>query len=221
LGGRPGRPGSRSRFGGSGFVALSFVALFAVAASGCQLLAGAGLPVALPGASEQPIGDTSGGVAGTVGEPGIDSTLPGAAGAPTPIASYHRGRATIQLSDGTQVVLDRINRGPHFYAQFGSLVRWSNDGGWYLTITGAGAEADMGTAYLTLDRVGGAQHWTADEPRACTINVAVATPAALQGTAVCRGARWLDALDTNISGEHPPVSGAGAFGATVTFEAAP
>ena len=206
------------RFGPRGAL-VAFVMLAALAASGCQLLAGAGLPVGMPGASELPIGGTNGGVAGAVGGSGTDPSFPGGVGAPTPIATYHTGRATIELSDGTQLVLDRINRGPHLYAQFGSLVRWSNDSGWYLTITGAGAEADMGPAYLTLDRVGGGQHWTADDPRACTVQVATATPAALQGTAVCRGVRWLDALDTSITGDHPPVLGATPFGVTVTFEA--
>jgi hypothetical protein len=224
LGGRPGRPGFRSRFGGSGFGAFLVIAAFAAfAASGCQLLAGAGLPVGLPGASELPIGGTNGGgggVDGTVGEPGTDSSLPGV-GVPTPIATYHAGRATIQLGDGTQIVLDRINRGPHLYAHFGSLVRWSNEGGWYLTIAGAGGEADMGPAYLTLDRIGGAQHWTADDPRSCDVQVAMATPAGLRGTAACRSARWLDALDTSISGDHPAVDAAQPFNATITFEARP
>jgi hypothetical protein len=224
LGGRPGRPGSRSRFGGSGFVA--FIVLAALAASGCQLLAGAGVPVGMPGASALPIGSTSGessgGVGGAVGEPEPDASFPGAGpGLPRAVATYHAGRATIQLTDGTQVVLDRLNRGPHLYAGFGSLVRWSNDGGWYLTITGAGAEADMGPPYLVLDRVTGTEHWTADEPRACAVQITTATPAGLRGTAVCRGARWVDALDTSIGGDHPLVAGAAPFGATVTFEAGP
>jgi hypothetical protein len=221
VGGRPGRPGSRWRLGGSGFVA--FLVITAFAASGCQLLAGAGLPLGMPDASELPIGGTnggSGGVDGSVGEPGSDPSLPGAGVVPAPIATYHAGRATIQLGDGTQIVLDRINRGPHLYAQFGSLVRWSNDTGWYLTIAGAGGEADMGPAYLTLDRIGGAQHWTADDPRSCDVHVASATATGLRGTAVCRGARWLDALDTSISGDHPFVE-APPFSATVTFEARP
>jgi hypothetical protein len=220
LGGRPGRPGSRSLFGGSGFVA--FIIFAVLAASGCELLAGAGVPVGLPGASELPIGGTSGGVGGAVGEPEPDTSFPAAGpGVPRAVATFHVGRATIQLTDGTQVVLDRLDRGPHLYAGFGSLVRWSNEAGWYLTITGAGAEADMGPAYLALDRVAGAGHWTADEPRACTVEVATATPAGLRGTAVCRGARWVDALDTSITGDHPLVAGAAPFGATITFEARP
>jgi hypothetical protein len=218
LGGRPGRPGSRW-FGGSGFVA--FILLAVVAASGCELLAGAGVPGAEP--SGLPIGGTNGGVGGAVGEPGDDPSLPpgGADGAPRPIATYHRGQATIQLSDGRQVVLDRINRGPHLYAQFGSLVRWSNEGGWYLTIAGAGAEADMGAAYLTLDRIAGSEHWTADDPGSCRVQVAIATPAALRGTAACAAVRWTDALDTSIAGDHPPIEREPAFNATVVFEAAP
>jgi hypothetical protein len=220
LGGRPGRPGSRWRFGGSGFVA--FIVLAAIAASGCQLLAAAGLPTGMPGASELPIGGTSGGVEGAVGEPGTEPSFPDAGpAAPRPVATFHGGSATIQLSDGTQIVLDHVNRGPHLYAQFGSLVRWSNDSGWYLTITGAGAEADMGPAYLTLDRITGTQHWTADEPRACSVQVATATPSGLRGTALCRGASWLDALETSMTGEHPPVADAPSFSATVTFEARP
>lgn len=223
MGGRPGRPGFRSRLGGPGIVA--FLVIVSFAASGCQLLAGAGLPLELPGASELPIGGTSGGssggVDGTVGEPGTDPSLPGVGVAPKPIATYHAGRATIQLGDGTEVVLDRLNRGPHLYAQFGSLVRWSNEGGWYLTIAGAGGEADMGPAYLTLDRIGGVRHWTADDPSSCTVGVAVATPAGLRGTATCQGVRWRDALDTSISGDHPLVDGAAPFNAIVSFEARP
>ena len=195
-----------------------FIVVAALAASGCQFLAAA----AKPGASELPIGGTSGGVAGAVGEPGADPSLPAVGdAAPRPIASYHNGRATIQLSDGTQLVLNRVNRGPHLYAQFGALVRWSNDSGWYLTIAGAGGEADMGPAYLTLDRIAGTQHWSADDPRACTVQVATATPAGLRGSAVCRGVRWVDAIDMTISGDHPLVDGVPSFSATVAFEAVP
>ena len=201
---------------------IACIAAAGLAASGCQLLAGAGLPAGMPGASELPIGGTSGGVAAVTSDPGAEGSLPGAGpAAPQPIAAYHSGRATIQLDDGTQLVLDRINRGPHVYAQFGSLVRWSNDAGWYLTIAGAGGDPDMGPAYLTLDRVAGAQHWTADDPRSCTVQVATATSVSLRGTALCRDARWLDALDTRISGDHPAVDGISPFSATVTFEARP
>ena len=78
---------------GSRGALAAFVIVAALAASGCQLLAAAGMP----GASELPIGGTSGGVAGAVGEPGADPSLPAVGdAAPRPIASYHNGRATIQ-----------------------------------------------------------------------------------------------------------------------------
>ena len=211
------------------FAALALAATFA--ASGCQMLAGAGIPIdRLDGsASAQPspgvaIGGTSGGdVAGAVGEPDAGSSLPPdeSDGAPKPVATYHSGGATLELSDGTQLILDRIDPGPHLYAQFGSLVRWSNDSGWYLTLAGAGAEADMGPAYLTLDRVTGTEHWTANDPTACKVRIASATPAALSGTAQCRGVQWLDALDTRINGDHPRVADQPPFSANVTFAAAP
>jgi hypothetical protein len=210
------RSGSRGAF-------AAIVLVTAFAASGCELLAGA-VPGGIGSFPVPPIGGTSGGgVAGAVGEPGADSSLePGIPdGAPPAIATYRSGRATVVLSDGTQLVLDRINRGPHLYAHFGSLVRWSNDSGWYLTIAGAGGEPDMGPAYLTLDRLTGTGHWTANDPLACAVRATAATPSALSGTAACRGARWTDALEATINGEHPRIEGQPPFSATVTFEAAP
>jgi hypothetical protein len=210
------RSGSRGAL-----AAVVFVTAFA--ASGCELLAGA-VPGGLGSFPVPPIGGTSGGgVAGEAGEPGPDSSQSPDVGdgAPPAIATYRSGRATVVLSDGTQVVLDRINRGPHLYAQFGSLVRWSNDSGWYLTIAGAGAEPDMGPAYLTIDRLTGTQHWTANDPLSCNVRAAAATPSALSGTAACRGVRWTDALEASINGEHPRIEGQPPFSATVTFEAAP
>jgi hypothetical protein len=43
----------------------------------------------------------------------------------------------------------------------------------------------------------------------------------VRGAATCRDARWADALDTGISGDHPLIDGEAPFSATVSFEAAP
>jgi hypothetical protein len=147
--------------------AIVFVTAFT--ASGCELLAGA-VPGLAPSSPVPAVGGTSdGGVAGAVGEPGAETSFPpgNVDGAPPAIATYRSGRATVVLGDGTEVVLDRINRGPHLYAHFGSLVRWSNDGGWYLTIAGAGGEPDQGPAFLTLDRVSGNTHARLPQRRRC------------------------------------------------------
>jgi hypothetical protein len=198
----------------------------AIAASGCQLLAGAGVDpngLGIPGAGGTgSTGNGSGAVAGVTSEPVEPSfTLPpdaGSGGAPTAIAAYPTGRAIVVLGDGTRLKLDRINRGPHVYQQFGSQVRWSNALGWYVTVSGAGAEADMGAPYVILDHIVGGQHLTTDNPTACAVTIEVATPQRLRGSATCRSVHWTDAIDIGIDGAHRD-AGLPAFSADITFEA--
>jgi hypothetical protein len=203
-----------------------FALVCAAAASGCQLLAGAGVDpnsLGIPGAGATgSTGNGSGGVAGVTSEPVEPSfTLPpdaGSGGAPTAIAAYRTGRAIVVLGDGTRLELDRINRGPHVYQQFGSQVRWSNAFGWYVTVSGAGAEADMGAPYVILDHIVGGQHLTTDSPTACAVTIEVATPQQLRGSATCRSVHWTDAIDIGIDGAHRD-AGLPAFSADITFEA--
>jgi hypothetical protein len=205
------------------FVALVLVAVFA--ASGCELLAGAGLVPAEGGATGGGTGGTlGGGVESSTSEPvapDANPTLPGDGGSgaePKPLGAYRSGRATVTLSDGTQVVLDQINRGPHVYQQFGAQVRWTNGAGWYLTVTGAGAEPDMGQPYLILDRIVGGRHLTIDDPSACTLTIASANGQSLRGSAECRALHWTDAIDMNLDGTHRD-AGLPDVSAMVTFEA--
>jgi hypothetical protein len=206
-------------------VVVTLVVVASFATSGCELLAGAGLA---PSAPISPIasgatgGTVGGAVEGATSAPGLPNpTLPGDAGTgaePKPIGAYGRGQATLTLSDGTQVVLNQINRGPHVYQQFGAQVRWTNGAGWYLTVSGAGAEADMGAPYLILDHVIGGRHLTIDDPSACTLTITSATGQSLRGSASCRSIHWTDAIDMNLDGTRRD-AGVADVSAMVTFEA--
>ena len=204
----------------------AFVLLCAVAGTGCQLLAGAGLDPAglgIPGGGTGGAGNggASGAVEGATGAPvPPNPTLPPNVGAvgPTAMAAYRSGRAAVVLGDGTRLELEQVNPGPHVYQQFGSQVRWSNTSGWYVTVSGAGAEADMGAPYVILDHVVGGQHLTTDNPAACSVVVEVATPQQLRGSATCRSLHWADAIDVGIDGTHRD-AGLPAFSAEITFEA--
>jgi hypothetical protein len=202
-------------------VAVATLIILAAATNGgCQLLAGAGL---IPDGGTGGTGGTiGGGVAGATAGPILPGpTLPGDGGSgaePKAVGAYRTGHATITLSDGTQVVLDRINRGPHLYEQFGAQVRWSNGAGWYLTISGAGAQADMGSPYAILDRIVAGRHLTISDPAACTLTIDAANSQSLRGSASCRSLHWTDAIDIGMDGT-PRDAGLPDVSAMLTFEA--
>jgi len=192
----------------AGLLALGAAAL---SLGGCELLLGA---AAIAGV-------TAPGDGGGVSAP-FESFGPEGPGEPSPLATYTEGRATIELSDGSTIVLDRISPGPHLFSEFGSNVRWSNADGWYLSVSGAGAiDAVFGAAYLQVDRVAGGVHWTSDGPSRCRVAIQTAKPSGLSGTATCSGLHWVDALGGSFGGLSSPVPGEPPFDAQITFEAAP
>ncbi|MDQ6795542.1 MAG: hypothetical protein M3067_12140 [Chloroflexota bacterium] len=188
----------------------------------------------------RPAGRSFGGVGGIggVGVPGPDdgggitgpfeSFGPGGPPGPTALATFSRGRATLVLSDGSPIVLDRISPGPHLFSEFGSNVRWSNADGWYLTVAGAGAvpgaggAGAVGDAYVQLDRIQDHVHLTSDDPSLCHVVIQVADVSGLRGTASCSGLRWVDALGgSGFVGPPSAVPGEGPFDAQISFEATP
>lgn len=198
-------------------LALGLIAI-ALATTGCQYLF-AGTPFG-----------GFGNVAGASGEPTLSGPFPidslasfppGQDPDPSPLATFTRARATISLSDGTTIILDRLSRGPHLYSVFGSSLRWSNADGWYLALGGAGADTEYGAAYVQLDRVTGGQHWTSDELGRCQVTIASADKTGIRGSASCEGIRWMDALTSGFSAEPPYVAGQDPFSAQITFSATP
>ena len=147
----------------------------------------------------------------------------GGDGLPSPIGTYHTGSATLKLSDGSTVVLDAIAPGPHLFTLVGSHIVFTNAAGWYLTVDGAGAPPDQSdpnnplAADVQIDRITNGHHLTASAaPDACTSTVSAATPAALSGSASCRGLIWTDVLLSG--GGFDPSSTASAAPGTVPFD---
>ncbi|HEY7590785.1 MAG TPA: hypothetical protein VH723_07315 [Candidatus Limnocylindrales bacterium] len=145
---------------------------------------------------------------------------------PSPLATYRTGTATLTLEDGSRIVLDRINAGPHVWSSFGTEVRWFGTDaadGWNFKINGAGMDTPFPSALATFDRVAGGQHWTTLFSDACDLDVEKADKTGIRGTASCEGLRWVDALDGYSMGLNTPspVEGQPRFDVTVTFEASP
>ena len=213
------RPAGRS-FGGA--VAVCLLALgAAVAAGGCELVLGAaGMGGGVGGIGG--VGVTSPDDGGAVNGP-FESFGPGGPPGPTALATFSNGQATLILSDGSPILLDRISPGPHLFSEFGSNVRWSSADGWYLTVAGAGAVAGaLGDAYLQLDRIQDHVHWTIDDPSRCHVVIQTASSNGLRGTASCSGMRWVDALGgSGFVGPPSPPPGDVPFDAQISFEATP
>jgi hypothetical protein len=153
---------------------------------------------------------------------GFDEDFP----QPSPIATYSKGTATLTLEDGTKVVLDKLNAGPHVWTVYGSEVRWSGSSGWHVRVGGAGETADYLPKSISFDRIADGQHWTTFSYDACDIDISVADATSLRGTATCEGLRWSDALaigpmgPSGPIGEDPPyVPDQSRFDVTVSFEA--
>ena len=213
------RPAGRSFGGVVSACLLACVAAFVV--GGCELVLGAaGLGGGVGGIGG--VGVTSPDDGGGITGP-FESFGPGGPPGPSPLATYSKGQATLALSDGSTITLDRISPGPHLFSEFGSNVRWSNADGWYLTVAGAGAaDGAFGEAYLQLDRIQDHVHWTSDDPTRCHVVVQVANASGLRGTAACSGMRWIDALGgSGFVGPPSPVPGEEPFDAQISFEATP
>ena len=145
---------------------------------------------------------------------------------PSPLATYESGTATLKLEDGTVVELDGISTGPHLFTEVGGSVNWFNDDGWGLRVTlypeGLPGDAPHG-AFITLDRIQGAAHWTTMEDGACSVDIEVADETALRGSARCIELEWVDTLrgGTPFMGPPEPVEGEEPFDVEITFEAEP
>ena len=107
----------------------SFASLVALVAAGCSLLMGGGFG-AFP----------------------MDPEL-----APSPIATYSEGSATIEIAGGDTIELVDVDPTSMLDGMFGADVHWSNADGWHLRVSGAGADIEGGMfehlAYITIDRI--------------------------------------------------------------------
>lgn len=149
--------------------------------------------------------------------PGFSEEYP----APSAIATYTKGSATLTLEDGTKVVLDKLSTGPHLWSVFGSDARWSGSG-WHLRVGGAGDAAEYMSPQVTFDRIVDGEHWTTYSFEACDVEIAVASATALRGAASCEDLRWSDALggmDPLGAAQPPYIPDQPRFDVTVSFEA--
>ena len=187
------------RGGARGGAALALIAALGVLLGGCELL-----------------GPAFGGPFG--GDPFPSSS---------PIASYTSGKATIAITGGETIVLDRLGHGATVDSLFGSDVSWTGSSGWHVRVNGAGA-SDAGafggaagfSGYVAFDRIADGAHWTTlgGDDR-CIVDVTVVSAATLRGTASCKGVEWYDALDLPTRPDGPKPLDEPKFDAEVTFEA--
>jgi len=147
--------------------------------------------------------------------------------APSQIASFSTGSASIAIAGGETIQLDQLDATSGIESMMGSDVQWKNADGWSLRLNGAGMVlpdgfgTTMGSpAYLTLDRIADGHHWTTYDPSRCVVTVETADKTAVRGTATCRGVQWYDAVD-GISMEAPKPADEPPFDAEITFEATP
>jgi hypothetical protein len=146
--------------------------------------------------------------------------------APSQIASFSTGHATIAIAGGETIELDKVDATSGIQTLMGSDVRWTGDDGWSLQVNGAGADFpdNMGgldtPAFLALDRIQDGNHWTTYDPSRCVVTVDVADKTGVRGSATCKGVEWFDAL-TGPSFTQPKPVDQPKFDAEITFEAAP
>ena len=142
---------------------------------------------------------------------------------PTPVATYHHGVATVRLADGPEIELRTVEDAALYDDFVGGEATWSDGSGWYLRATGMTEGGVFGSfAYLTLDRIVGAEHWTTSDPTRCVLTIETADATALRGTASCRGLRWADAISSYGMALQPRyVPGEAPFDAEIRFEALP
>ena len=158
-----------------------------------------------------------------MGSAGFGTDLP----APSQIASFATGAATIAITGGETVELNGLDQTSGIDSLMGSDVRWTNADGWSLRVSGTGAIGPDGTgttfetpAFITLDRISDGHHWSTLDPSRCIVTIAVADKTGVRGSATCRGVEWYDALD-GVSIAQPKPADAPMFDAEITFEATP
>lgn len=140
-----------------------------------------------------------------------------------PAATYHSGSASLAIGSDPPIVLGNLSTGGSYEA-YGSEATFRNDDGWHLRIMGATAAAGMfgQTAYISIDRIVGTEHWTTYDSTRCVVTVSRADETGLAGTATCKGLRWSDAIGGGLGTLEPPyIKDQPAFDAEITFEAKP
>jgi hypothetical protein len=154
---------------------------------------------------------------------GFDPTTPDFA-MPTPAATYREGRATVTIGEDAPIVLDQLGSAGTFQPTFGAEATFRNADGWHVRVMGALGSGGMfgQTAYVTLDRIVGLEHWTTSDPSRCIVTVTKADTTGLVGTATCKGLRWADAIGGSMGALEPPyIKDQPPFDAEITFEATP
>src|SRR5262245_17297834 len=127
-----------------------------------------------------------------MGGGGFGSDFP----APSQIASFSTGHATIAIAGGETIELDKVGAKSGIESIIGADVRWTGDDGWSLQVSGAGADYPDGVttidtpALLMLDRITDGSHWTTYDPSRCVVTVEVADKTGLRGSATCKGVEW-------------------------------
>src|SRR2546426_9110434 len=102
----------------------------------------------------------------------------------SPIASYSHGHATITLGDGTVVELKQLHGKAELYNTFGASVTWQSTDGWYLQANANGDGGPLGppSAYLSIERITGIEHWSTYDPSRCIVDVEKVDASGLKGT---------------------------------------
>lgn len=154
---------------------------------------------------------------------GYDPTSPDFA-MPSPAATYGDGRATVTVGEEPPIVLDQLGGGGMYQATFGAEATFRSADGWNVRVMGAMGSGGMfgQSAYVTLDRIVGFEHWTTSDPTRCIVTVTKADGTGLVGTATCKGLRWADAMSGSMGSLEPAyIKDQPAFDAEITFEATP
>jgi hypothetical protein len=144
---------------------------------------------------------------------------------PSPLARYPTGTATVVIDGGAPLVMDRVTTPGRLDEGYGAEVVLSNEDGWFVRISGATTDSSFlgfASGWVTLDRITDGHHWTTMDPSRCIVTVSQADERGLEGTASCKGLRWVDAVGGSQLGFEPAyVEGQAPFDAEITFEARP
>lgn len=195
----------------------ALVAATAFFLAGCQYLfglSGMGPPVGPPGSS---FGPADPGQLFSF-DPGDFASLEPELSLPAPSAVFKHGSARLTI-DGTTTNLDALASTAAMYPAFGTEATWTDGQGMYVRSYGSSDGIDGW--FVSFDRIRDGSHWTTDDPTRCTVAIDHADKTGIQGTASCKGVRWIDTMTGFASGDAAYVAGQDPFDATVTFEATP
>ena len=142
---------------------------------------------------------------------------------PTAETTFESGRATIEIAgaaDPMTIVLDELRGEAELGTEYGTHVTWANSEGWYLSYYGYDDGSGFGgSAYITIDRIVGTEHWVVADPTRCLPTTSTSDRTGISGTAICRGLLWADFFSIyNNEGNPAPIPSQSAFDADITFE---